>query len=189
MAKLLTKKKSGFTLIELMIVVAILGILAALAIPAFITYVKRSKTGEATTNLGAFYTVASSVYNKEFSPQGLTLGTAMTNCVGPSSAAGMPATPTANKQQFVNATVGFQEIGLQIADPVYYSYSVKSAFSAADIAGLDCGQAPSTAMYTFKAAGDLDGDTSPSNFEMAVGSNSENTLYHGQGFYIENELE
>lgn len=46
MFKKLMQKKEGFTLVELMIVVAIIGILAAIAIPAFIKYIKRSKTSE-----------------------------------------------------------------------------------------------------------------------------------------------
>jgi len=48
--------EAGFTLIELMIVVAIIGILAAIAIPEYQNHIIKSKQAEATTTLGAVYT-------------------------------------------------------------------------------------------------------------------------------------
>ncbi|MEW6615735.1 MAG: prepilin-type N-terminal cleavage/methylation domain-containing protein [Thermodesulfobacteriota bacterium] len=51
------KSEKGFTLIELMIVVAIIGILAAIAIPNFLSYQKKAAQSEAKTNLGAIRTL------------------------------------------------------------------------------------------------------------------------------------
>jgi type IV pilus assembly protein PilA len=55
------REQKGFTLIELMIVVAIIGILAAIAIPNFLRYQATSRQSEARTNLGGIY-VAESAY-------------------------------------------------------------------------------------------------------------------------------
>jgi len=57
--------KKGFTLIELMIVVAIIGILASIAIPSFLKFQCKSKQSEAKTALKATYTTQLA-YNGEF---------------------------------------------------------------------------------------------------------------------------
>ncbi|HWS15629.1 MAG TPA: prepilin-type N-terminal cleavage/methylation domain-containing protein [Candidatus Methylomirabilis sp.] len=58
------RSKKGFTLIELMIVVAIIGILAAIAIPNFLKFQAKSRTTEARTNLGAIFTGQTSFYGE-----------------------------------------------------------------------------------------------------------------------------
>nr|AFX67149.1 pilin [Myxococcus sp. 004-133] len=58
-------RNRGFTLIELMIVVAIIGILAAIAIPNFIKFQARSKQSEAKTNLKALFTAQKSFFSEK----------------------------------------------------------------------------------------------------------------------------
>ena len=59
------KNNKGFTLVELMIVVAIIGILAAVAIPQFDKYQAKSRASEARLNLTALYTAEQSVIAEE----------------------------------------------------------------------------------------------------------------------------
>lgn len=60
-----TKCQAGFTLIELMVVVAIIGILAAVAIPAFMKNARKAKTAEATTNVKKMYEIAGLGHKEE----------------------------------------------------------------------------------------------------------------------------
>ena len=57
------RKQQGFTLIELMIVVAIIGILAAIAIPAYQDYTIRSKVSEGLNAIGAAKTSVGDAWN------------------------------------------------------------------------------------------------------------------------------
>ena len=70
--KLRNNNQKGFTLIELMIVVAIIGILAAIAIPNFMSYQCKAKQSEAKSNLGTIAT-CQEAYLAEFDAYGSTM--------------------------------------------------------------------------------------------------------------------
>ncbi|MFQ2014736.1 pilin [Aeromonas veronii] len=88
------KKQSGFTLIELMIVVAIVAILAAVALPAYQNYTKKSKMTQLITAMGAWKT------NVEVCVQSNSL----TTC-----GAGDPGMPSSATETIGNVTVTYTE--------------------------------------------------------------------------------
>ena len=67
----IVKRISGFSLMEVMIVVVIIGILAALAYPNLDKYLKRARQTEAKTNLSAIYTAQKIYYtiHQEYADQ------------------------------------------------------------------------------------------------------------------------
>ena len=75
MSMQLKKSTKGFTLIELMIVVAIIGILAAIAIPNFLRFQLKSKSSEGKVNLAAIRTAEESYLAESTgwkTPQGMS---------------------------------------------------------------------------------------------------------------------
>jgi len=64
------RKQAGFTLIELMIVVGIIGILVSVSVPLYNKYQRKSRQAEAKIALGAIYALEKSFYS-EYSAYGL----------------------------------------------------------------------------------------------------------------------
>ncbi len=117
--KKLHVRKGGFTLIELMIVVAIIGILAAIAIPNFLRFQLKAKTSEGKTNLAAIRTSEQSYYSeygRYVSSQGAAASAVIPTLAQIGSA----------KTQFTAGTSGFTTLGWSPEGQVYFSYGVGS---------------------------------------------------------------
>ena len=131
MSKLIRKSNKGFTLIELMIVVAIIGILAAIAIPNFLRFQLKAKSSEGKVNIAAIRTAEES-YLAEF---------------GVYVAAGAsPGTVPQSKIPFVDTgSVGlnFDTLGWAPEGQVFFQYATMVNNSA----------------YVISAAADIDANT------------------------------
>jgi len=182
--KKLTKR--GFTLIELMIVVAILGILAAVAIPAFINYMRRAKTSEATLNIDRIFEGGIAYFEAEHVARGVS-GTILQHCF-PSTAEWTPTTTDASAEKYNAGTVvgewntpTWKALDFAMGDNFYYQYEFEVSNAVCPVSEGD--------YFYASARGDLDGDGTFSLFERAAAVTSSATIQGSSGVYKKDPLE
>jgi type IV pilus assembly protein PilA len=178
----MTRRSRAFTLIELMIVVAIIGILAAVAIPAFVKYMRRSKTIEATMNLRKLYDSSVAYYIAEHSANdGAILARQFPDTQGWSPAtncgqqSGGKCNPGTERAAWEAPT--WKALNFSVDDPFFYQYGYSSAGTGA------------TATFNAEAQGDLDADGVFSLFRRSGSVTSENNVTGGAGIFVQNDVE
>jgi type IV pilus assembly protein PilA len=147
---MIKRLQRGFTLIELMIVVAIIGILAAVAIPAFMDYMKKSKKSEASLQLNKIAKNAKTEFitNATF-PAVQATATPATDCCTQNFGGKKKCEVKASDW----STAEWRALDFQVDEPFYFQYdydgTAGSTLTAHAVGNLDCDSASIT--YTLSA--------------------------------------
>ncbi len=207
-----SRSAAGFTLIELMMVSAILGILAAVAIPGVAAYFRRAKTSEARLQLAKVFDSTSAFFSAEHVDRGdvaalsagaQIAGNATHRCPHPT---GQPGGGTAGFTPAVDCNLGPggrcvpQSGGGGAGDYPITDWSDNAIWNALnfqqeqahyfhynftatnDLTGFGSCQ------FTAQAFGDLDGDLTYSTFERS-GAADRNGINGAAGLYIDLVIE
>lgn len=137
--------RRGFTLIELMITVAIIGVMSAIAVPNFLRYQARSRRSEAMTNVAA---IASS--QTAYSAERNTFAWTDSSYPDPTNYGGLG---TSKMPWDMDAQTWFGNLGWAPEGEVFYSYGTYSSA----MPGNSC---TCTFCFTAVAYGDVDGNGS-----------------------------
>ncbi len=114
----------GFTLIELMVVVVIAGVLAAISIPSFIIYIKNARLSEASSNIQGILE-AEQAYFTRFKQYTTDLANCPTNLP-----AAMDQTQVWPADPDAACWPGWRQLGWRPEGPIYFRYQVFSGIDA-----------------------------------------------------------
>lgn len=157
------RTKRGFTLVELMIVVAIVGVLAALAIYGVRKYISNAKTAEARNGIGQIAKGAQTAYDRDVMKGDTmafqeTRGSSRRLCETAGAVPTDPASIQGKKYQSKPTdwgSKGWNCVRFSISSPQYFMYNFVADGTGGDGSTL-----------TALAQGDLDGDGELSTFSM-----------------------